>query len=278
MTKGYDALVKSRASLKHMIVFSDGDPGAPSQELMNRLVADRITVSTVLISGHAGPLTMQWIAEQGGGRFHPVQSPADLPQIFIKEAMVILKSAISEEPFQPKLTSAREPVQGIGADEYPPLQGYVCTTPKSRAEVPLLTEKGDPLLAHWQYGLGRSVAFTSDAKARWARDWITWPKYRQFWSQIAQWSLRRLANSDFTSEVTIDRGEGLLTVEAIAKDGSYRNFLNLQAVVVSPKGQRQVVRLEQTGPGHYEVRFPTKETGAYMVGVMDYTGGRLQGM
>ena len=26
---GYDALKKSRASLKHMIVFSDGDPGPP---------------------------------------------------------------------------------------------------------------------------------------------------------------------------------------------------------------------------------------------------------
>jgi uncharacterized membrane protein len=278
MSKGQEALSKSRASLKHMIVFSDGDPAPPSPDLMNRLVGDRITVSTVLISGHAGPQTMQWIADQGGGRFHAVQSPGDLPQIFIKEAMVILKSAISEEPFQPQLVAAREPVQGIGAGEYPLLQGYVCTMPKGRAEVPLLTSKGDPLLAHWQYGLGRAVAFTSDAKARWARSWLDWPKYRQFWSQLAQWSLRRVEDADFTSEVSIDRGEGLLTVEAIDPRGNYRNFLNLQAVVVSPKGERQMVRLEQTGPGHYEVRFPTRETGSYMVGLMDYTGGRLQGM
>jgi uncharacterized membrane protein len=279
MSKAYEALKQSRASLKHIIVFSDGDPGAPSQDLMNRIVGERITVSTVLISGHAGPQTMQWIADQGGGRFYPVQSPADLPQIFIKEAMVILKSAISEEPFLPKLALANdELVRGIGADEYPKLQGYVCTTPKGRAETPLFTEKGDPLLAHWQYGLGRAVAFTSDAKAKWARDWLDWPKYRQFWSQIAQWSLRRLENADFTSEVSIDKGEGQLTVEAIDKDGNYRNFLNLQATVVSPKGDRQVVRLEQTAPGHYEVRFPTKETGAYALSLMDLTGGKLQGM
>ncbi|MCX6905520.1 MAG: VWA domain-containing protein, partial [Verrucomicrobia bacterium] len=278
MSKAAEALEKSRTSLKHIIVFSDGDPGPPSQNLMNRIVGNKITVSTVLISGHAGPQTMQWIADQGGGRFYDVTTPADLPQIFIKEAMVILKSAISEEPFQPKLSVTTEPIRGLGADEYPSLQGYVCTTPKGRAEIPLLTEKGDPLLAHWQYGLGRSAAFTSDARNKWARDWLGWPKYRQFWSQLAQWSLRRLENADFASEVTIDRGEGQLTVEAIDKDGNYRNFLNLQATIVSPKGERQMVRLEQTGTGHYEVRFPTKETGAYALSLMDYTGGKLQGM
>ncbi|MBI5388467.1 MAG: VWA domain-containing protein [Verrucomicrobia bacterium] len=278
MASSHEALAKSRASLKHIIVFSDGDPGAPTQKLMDAIVADKITVSTVLISGHAGPQTMQWIADQGGGEFHNVVSPADLPQIFIKETMVVLKSAISEEPFSPRMQFSTELTRGFGVGQFPQLQGYVCTTPKTRAELPLLTEKGDPLLAHWQFGLGRAVAFTSDAKARWGRDWVGWPRYRQFWSQVAQWALRRVQNADFTSDVTIDKGAGSLTVEAIDKDGNYRNFLNLQAIVVSPKGERQSVRLEQTGPGRYEARFASKEVGAYTVGLMDFTGGSLQGM
>lgn len=278
MEKAHEALKKSRASLKHIIVFSDGDPAAPSQKLMQDIVADRITVSTVLISGHAGPQTMEWIANQGNGQFHNVVSPADLPQIFIKETMVVLKSAISEEPFLPKLTAGTEPVRGIGGAEFPQLQGYVCTTPKARAELPLVTDKGDPLLAHWQYGLGRAVAFTSDAKPKWARNWMGWEKYRQFWAQVAQWSLRRLQAADLSPEISIDKGQGLLTVEAIDKEGNYRNFLNLQAVVVAPNGDRQSVRLDQTGPGRYEVRFPAKQVGAYTVGVLDYTGGTLQGM
>src|SRR5204862_878452 len=95
------------------------------------------------------------------------------------------------------------------------LRGYVATSQKPRAETPLLTDKGDPLLAHWQFGLGRSVAFTSDAKAKWAKDWLNWSGYRQFWSQIAQWSLRRLENEDFTTEVTVDRGVGEINVEAL---------------------------------------------------------------
>jgi uncharacterized membrane protein len=277
MELAHDALKKSKANLKHIIVFSDGDPGRPDLPLMQSIVADRITVSSVLISGHFPDDTMRYLATEGRGRFYDVKSPYDLPQIFIKETAVILKSAIYEEPFKPQVRSISEVVRGISAGEYPALLGYVATTPKARAETPLWTDKGDPLLAHWQYGLGRSVAFTSDAKAKWARIWMNWDKYRQFWSQIAQWSMRRLENADFTTEVTVDKGEGLINVEALDEQGNYRNFLNLQAAVVSPKGERQSVRLEQTGPGHYEARFPTKDVGAYSLNLMDFKDGKLRG-
>jgi uncharacterized membrane protein len=273
----HDALKKSTANLKHIIVFSDGDPGGPTPALMQAIVGDRITVSTVLISGHSPPDTMISMAEQGKGRFYNVTSPNDLPQIFLKETAVILKSAIYEEPFKPQLRSASEVVRGIGSGEYPTLLGYVATTPKPRAETPLWTDKGDPLLAHWQYGLGRAVAFTSDAKAKWARIWLNWDKYRQFWSQIGQWSLRRIENADFTTEVNVDKGQGLINVEALDEQGNYRNFLNLQTTIVSPKGERQNVRLEQTGPGHYEARFPTREVGAYLLNLMDMKEGQVRG-
>jgi uncharacterized membrane protein len=277
MSMAHEALKKSNASLKHIIVFSDGDPAAPTPQLMQSIVSDRITVSTVLIAGHAGPETMDLMAQQGHGRFYPVQSADQLPQIFIKEAAVILKSAIYEEPFKPQQASSSELIRGIAANEYPQLRGYVATSQKQRAETPLLTDKGDPLLAHWQFGLGRAVAFTSDAKAKWAQDWLGWPKYQQFWSQIAKWSLRRLDNADFTTDVTIDKGEGVISVEALDEKGNYRNFLNLQSVVVSPKGERQMVRLEQTGPGHYEARFPTKAVGAYALNLMDIANGEVRG-
>jgi Ca-activated chloride channel family protein len=269
-------LKQSTANLKHIIVFSDGDPGAPTAKLMQEIVGDKITVSTVLIAGHAGPETMISIADQGRGRFYNVRSAAQLPQIFIKETAVILKSAIFEEPFKPQLAASTELVRGIGASEYPTLRGYVCTTPKPRAEVPLLSEKGDPILAHWQFGLGRTVAFTSDAKAKWAADWVGWGKYRQFWSQVAQWSLRKLESADFTTDVSIDKGEGHISVDAADDSGNYRNFLDLQMALVGPKGDQQMVRLEQTGPGHYEARFPTKEVGVYMMNLRDVKDGAVR--
>jgi hypothetical protein len=69
----------------------------------------------------------------------------------------------------------------------------------------------------------------------------------------------------------------LINVEALDEQGNYRNFLNLQTTVVSPKGEKQTVRLEQTGPGHYEARFPTKEVGAYLLNLMDMKEGQVRG-
>jgi len=275
MALGYEGLKKSNANLKHMIVFSDGDPGAPSDELMAKMREARITVSTVLISGHAGPQTMIDIANKGNGRFYDVNNAGMLPQIFIKETAVILKSAIFEEPFTPQLAASTELTRGIGG--YPVLQGYVATSDKARAETALVSDKGDPILAHWQYGLGRSVAFTSDARAKWAKNWLGWGNYRQFWTQIANWSLRRLENADFTTEVAIENGEGVISVEAMDEKGDYRNFLSLQTSVVSPTGEKEVVHLEQTGPGRYEARFPTKEVGSYMLNLMEMSDGKPVG-
>ncbi|MGZ5544957.1 MAG: VWA domain-containing protein, partial [Limisphaerales bacterium] len=145
------------------------------------------------------------------------------------------------------------------------------------AETPLVSEKGDPILAHWQYGLGRTVAFTSDARAKWGQSWLNWLKYRQFWSQAAQWSLRKVDAADFNTDVTVDKGEGEISVEALDATGNFRNFLTLEAVVVSPKGDRQTVQLQQTGPGHYDAKFPTKEVGAYLINLLDKKDGKLQG-
>lgn len=272
-------LKNSKANLKHLIVFSDGDPNPPSDKLMDEFAEEKITVSTVMIGGHVMPDRMIWIADRGGGRFYDVNvnNAGSLPDIFIKESAVILKSAIFEDPFQPKQVTGSEVLSGIPAGEYPQLLGYVCTTPKARAEIPLVSDKGDPILAHWQFGLGRSVAFTSDAKGRWAKNWLGWERYRQFWTQIAQWSLRRLENADFTADVSIDKGEGLLSVDVVDEQGNYRNFLDLQTVVVGPKGERQTAALEQTGPGHYEARFDTRDVGTYVINLLDVRDGQPRG-
>ncbi|MBT3914140.1 MAG: VWA domain-containing protein, partial [Verrucomicrobia bacterium] len=276
MTMGFQGLKKSTASIKHMILFSDGDPGGPSDELMASFREEKITVSTVLIAGHAGPETMIEIAEKGDGRFYNITNPAQLPQIFLKETAVILKTAIYEEPFTPQQIAASEALSGFAAGGYPPLLGYVATSDKPRAETPLLTAQGDPLLAHWQYGLGRAVAFTSDARAKWGSQWIGWGKYQTFWSQLANWSLRRVETGDLSADVAIEQGSGIISVEAMDADGNYRNFLDLQAVIVGPKGERQLVPLKQTAAGRYDAAFETRETGAYLVHLREMENGELR--
>ncbi|MEC9331323.1 MAG: glutamine amidotransferase [Verrucomicrobiota bacterium] len=166
-------------------------------------------------------------------------------------------------------------LNGLAPDSYPQLLGYVATSEKPRAETPLLTMQGDPLLAHWQFGLGRAVAFTSDAKSKWGNNWIRWEQYQTFWSQIANWSLRRIETSDLSTEVAIEQGRGIISVEAIDTEGNFRNFLDLQAVVVNPKGERELVILTQTAAGRYEAKFETRETGSYLVHLRQLENGKI---
>lgn len=275
MVRAYEMLREVKASLKHCIILTDGvstDGDFPG--ITQKMAENRITVSTVGLGEDLNGALLQQIADLGKGRFYAVPQPTTLPQIFIKETAIILKAAINEEPFTPKLAAASEPVRGIAGDSYPQLLGYVATEPKPRAEIPLVTDKGDPLLAHWQYGLGRTVAFTSDARNKWARNWTTWPQYQQFWRQVAQWSLRRLARADFTAEARIESGTGRISVEALDARGDFQNFLTLQTVVVGPNGGKQNVTLQQNGPGHYEADFVAAETGAYLLNVMQMENGQ----
>ena len=46
----------------------------------------------------------------------------------------------------------------------------------------LATEDGDPLLAFWPIGLGRTAVFASDVKDRWATDWLKWRGYGPFFA------------------------------------------------------------------------------------------------
>jgi Mg-chelatase subunit ChlD len=278
MVRAFEMLRDAKAALKHCIVLTDGQsqPG-DFEGITVAMAAQKITVSTVGIGEGIDGALLQTIAALGRGRFYEVPTPTQLPQIFLKETALVLKTAINEDPFVPRFLAATEPVRGISGNEYPQLLGHVATKLKARAEQPLATPSGDPLLAHWQHGLGRTVAFTSDARAKWAQAWLGWERYRQFWTQLIRWSLRRVASADLQVEIAHDNGEGLISVEAIDAQGNYRNFLTLEAAVISPKGQKQTVRLQQSGAGRYEGRFPMRDIGAHFVNVMEFAAGELRG-
>ena len=54
----------------------------------------------------------------------------------------------------------------------PTLSGYVRFETRPTADEILAGGWTDPLLVRWQYGLGRAAVFSSDAKSRWAANWL----------------------------------------------------------------------------------------------------------
>ncbi len=260
------ALTKSRASVKHIVIISDGDPQAPSTAFLQAIAAKGITISTVAVFPHDGfsSGTLESIAKVGRGKYYYPASASELPQIFIKEAQRVRRGLIQESPFRPSMVLDTTPVTGFRNGDFPTLRGYVLTQPKPLAETPLVTAAKDPLLAHWQYGLGRAVAFTSDARPKWAADWVTWNQYRRFWGQVVEWVERKVENSDFSTSCTVRADEATIAVDAIGENGDFINFLQFGGTVLGPDGSSQPVSLAQTAPGHYEGTFRAGQVGTYL--------------
>src|SRR5262249_44808447 len=142
--------------------------------------------------------------------------------------------------------------------------GYVATKAKPTSEVILETTLHDPLLARWQYGLGKAVAFTSDVKDRWAVQWLKWNGYPKFWSQLVRETMRRQDNAEFDFRVAREGEDALLTETAIEKDGRSRNKLLPQVRVIPPDQPVATLDAPQTAPGAYEARMPLRQKGSYV--------------
>ena len=253
---------------KHVILLTDGgaDPtGIP--ELVQKLYQENnITLTTVGVGRDAAPF-LKDLAEVGGGRYHFAADASAIPAIFTEETSLATRSYINEEPFLPLLVNTSSILSDLNAT--PLLYGYVGTSPKDSAQVILATPKGDPLLAIWRYGLGRSLAFTSDATGRWAKDWITWEGFATFWAQAVRAVVGDPVVSPLETHVILENGSARLIVDALGSE-ELEPFLNnyqMQANIISPDGTAQSMVLHQTAPGRYETHFTPSSQGTYLLRV-----------
>ena len=280
MQMALDGLVPLPAGQKHVIIISDGDPAGPSQKLLDGFLAAKITISTVLIAGHGSPADvtkMRTIANYTGGTaYGPIRNPTKLPQIFIKEAQLVSRSLIVEgDTYQPQIISRLPgPIEGFVS--VPSIDGYVLTAPRAGlSQIPMVnstTEGADPIYAHWNYGLGKAIAYTSDLTGRWGSRWAGWEELRSFWEQSIRWVMRPSAPANMIVNTTLQGDRAVVEVEALDVDASFLNFLRTSAVVLRPDSTAQPLVLQQIGPGRYRGEFRTDTDGAYLVNI-NFVGG-----
>jgi hypothetical protein len=225
--------------------------------------SNKITVSTVACGTDCDNDLLENIARIGNGRYYLAEDPAQVPQIFAKETVTASKSAIDEQPFIPQTMRATRALADLDMDSAPFLLGYVMTRAKPTSEVILITEKGDPLLAWWRYGLGMSVAFTSDAKSRWAAEWITWPGFGKFWTQVIRQAMRKSDAQGIAVDLDRDDSQTTISVDAVDALGQFLNEAEVELTVVDPQLRRSKLNLEQRAPGQYTHAIPTAGSGAY---------------
>jgi hypothetical protein len=260
----YQDLAATRARHKHVILLSDGQ--APTQgiaELVDNMQAEQITVSTVGVGGDTDMKMLRMIAERGGGRWYFTEDAHNVPKIFAKETTTLTRTAVVDLATNARVSANAQFLKGIDMATAPVLTGYVSTKPRPQAEVVLVSDFREPILARWRYGLGKVAAFTSDVKNRWGAEWLSWGAYPKFWAQLARDTMRQRFYRRFDMRATADEDDARIV--AIAVDDNERTMNGLAAVldIVDPKGKRAKVPLQQSAPGQYEAKIPLALFGSY---------------
>ena len=270
----YDDLIRNPAKLRHIILITDGwSQSGAYDALLADMKAAGITLSTIGTGGGSAAI-LKNLAEQSGGRYYEANDATRIPDIFLKETIRTAGENIVEEPFQPVPSATSEILRGLDAGRLPVLLGYNATTAKGTATVALLTGRDDPLLAQWQYGLGRAVAWTSDTRQQWATQWIGTEEFGTLTAQLVAWTLPPQDEQGIDVRFSPGR-DGELNVEVTSLDdeGTPRNFYRTVLRMVAPDLDPLQSVLTQVGPGRYAGTVRADQPGAYLVRVAQTRDG-----
>ena len=254
--QAYIALRSTKARAKHVVVLSDGRSLPDDHESLVRKMSEaHITVSSVAVGPAADRELLHNIAVWGKGRDYTVQNAKELPEVFVKEAKNAATPSFDEKDITP-VVKAPAFLGPVDAAHAPKLKGITATVLKDTALEVMSTDEGDPLLAFWPIGLGRTAVFASDVKDRWATNWIKWRGYGPFFAAVVHAIERqrpRLLDLEAVAG-PIDQGrrEIRVSIEARDQNGGYRDLLRPTVTVSSEQGRTANVSLRQVAPGRYE--------------------------
>ena len=254
--QAYIALRSTKARAKHVVVLSDGRSLPDDHESLVRKMSEaHITVSSVAVGPAADRELLHNIAVWGKGRDYTVQNAKELPEVFVKEAKNAATPSFDEKDITP-VVKAPAFLGAVDAAHAPKLKGITATVLKDTALEVMSTDEGDPLLAFWPIGLGRTAVFASDVKDRWATNWIKWRGYGPFFAAVVHAIERqrpRLLDLEAVAG-PIDQGrrEIRVSIEARDQNGGYRDLLRPTVTVSSEQGRTANVSLRQVAPGRYE--------------------------
>lgn len=270
--EAYVQMVKSDAKLKHIILLTDGqDEFRDYNDLINRVNEAGITVSTVAVGEGADKKLLEELASQCGGRYYYTDINNSIPRIFAQEVYLSTSTYLMNGEFYPTISSANDMLTGVFDKGCPALYGYIAATPKQTADVLLMSDREDPILSTWQYGLGRTVAWNSDGNNEWTAEYAGWDNYPMLWSNIIQYVISDTELGDDTLE--IEKGGNTAVIRYETKE--YDKDTKVTAVVTDEEGNAKDIVLDAVKPGSFEKEIEMDETGVYNVSVRKQNGEEI---
>jgi hypothetical protein len=137
------------------------------------------------------------------------------------------------------------------------------TRPKASATVHLAAPNGDPLLAGWEAGAGRVLAFPSGFGA-WASDWRQWERWPVFAGGLVQWVAAEHDVERTYLKASIAAGMLDVVLDTAADPPSASDGT---LVLRDEHGRNREQALTLVAPGRYTAAVPLSGDGRYTLGV-----------
>ncbi len=267
-----NVLDKDDATLKHIILLTDGQGESNDySKIVGECVAKKITLSTVAVGDGADDFSLRKLARSCDGRFYMADAAMDIPRIFAEEVYLSGDSYIQNGDFALAGASGNKLISGLYPAGWPNIKGYIATTAKSAAWSVLSSDKYDPILVAWQYGLGHSVAWTSDVTGEWTSGYVGTDDFPALWKRILDYSCGNADMGDDNVTLKVKGGSTYISYEA--KD--YSEKTTVQASFTRPDGTQGEAILYSTAPGKYESVVETDDIGLYNFTVRKLENGEL---
>ena len=257
LTEAYLRILPQNAVYKHIVLLTDGiSEEGDAMALSKQALANHITISTVGLGQDVNRAFLERVAQSTQGKAYFLDEPSSLARILLRDVEEHTGVTAVEKSIQAKILKKAEILEGVGMESAPTLRGYVRFQTRPTADGILEADKGDPLLVRWQYGLGRAVVFTSDAKNRWAVNWVAWPGFDKLWANIFRDLLPHAPQSETTAD--FDAAASELVVD-------YRLSRNVpepeaggqplpDVFALGPNGFQAPLKVGKVAAGHYRGR------------------------
>lgn len=254
LAEAYRKIRPVTATYKHVVLLTDGiSEEGDSLELAKDAQQNKVTISTVGLGQDVNKAYLEKVAAFSGGKSYFLTEPSGLEQILLRDVMEHTGSTAIEKPLQAQVMKKAEILDGTGVEAAPALKGYVKFKAKPGADLLLQIDK-DPLLTRWQYGLGRAAVFASDAKSRWAADWVTWGGFDKFWMNVFRDLLPHAQATEATAEYDTASGDLVVNYKVASEREAVATVPPI--FVIGPDGFQKPIRVEKVAEGAYRGRLP----------------------
>ena len=250
LTEAYQRILPQTAVYKHIVLLTDGiSEEGDSMNLTKEAVVNHVTISTVGLGQDVNRAFLEKVASSAEGKSYFLNDPSGLEQILLRDVEEHTGVTAVEKSITPKILQPAEILDGVGMETAPPLRGYVRFQSRPTSDTILEADRGDPLLVRWQYGLGRSAVFTTDAKNRWAEKWVTWPGFDKLWANIFRDLLPHAPQTETSAD--FDRASGLLVVDYHLSKNVPEPAVIPDIFAMGPNGFQQPLKVSKVADGHF---------------------------